>query len=42
MARWQERDWLDGHYELFMQFDSGFDWVEAAQSLWADPQVTGV
>ena len=42
MARWQERDWLDGHYELFMQFDSGFDWVEAAQSLWAHPQVTGV
>lgn len=42
MARWQERDWLDGHYELFMQFNDGFDWVEAAQSLWALLQVTGV
>ncbi len=42
MARWQERDWLDGHYELFMDFHDGWDWVEAAQTLWAQLQVTGV
>lgn len=42
MARWQERDWLDGHYELFMDFPDGWDWVEAAQALWAQPQLTGV
>jgi hypothetical protein len=42
MARWQERDWLDGHYELLMDFPDGYDWVEATQTLWALPQVTGV
>jgi hypothetical protein len=42
MARWQERDWLDGHYELLMDFHDGYDWVEAAQALWAQPQLAGV
>lgn len=42
MARWEERDWLDGHYELFMDFDDPYAWIEAAQTLWAQPQVSGV
>lgn len=42
MARWEERDWLDGHYELLMDFPDGYDWVEGAQALWAQPQLTGV
>lgn len=42
MARWKERDWLDGHYELFMDFDDPYAWIEAAQTLWAQPQLSGV
>jgi hypothetical protein len=42
MARWKERDWLDGHYELFMDFDDPYAWIDAAQALWSQPQVSGV
>lgn len=42
MTRWRERDWLDGHYELFMDFDDPYAWIDAAQTLWSQQQLSGV
>lgn len=42
MARWQRRDWLNGHYELLMIFEESCAWVGAAQALWGLPQLSGV
>jgi hypothetical protein len=42
MARWRERDWLDGHYELFMYFDDPYAWIDVAQALWSQPRISGV
>jgi hypothetical protein len=42
VGRWKERDWLDGHYELFMDFDDPYVWIDAARTLWAQQQLSGV
>lgn len=42
MARWKDRDWLNGYYEILMDFDDPYAWVEAAQILWSQPQLLGV
>ena len=42
MVRWKHSDWLNGHYELLMIFRDSCAWVEAAQTLWALPCLSGV
>jgi hypothetical protein len=42
MTRWREQDWLDGHYELLMDFDDPYAWIDAAKALWVQPQLSGV
>jgi hypothetical protein len=42
VTRWKHEDWLNGYYEILMDFDDPYAWIEAAQTLWSQPQLLGV
>jgi hypothetical protein len=42
MSRWKDEDWYNGHYELLMEFQDPYTWVEATQTLWTHSRLLGV